>query len=183
MEHLPDSRAASEQAIDLRLGLRITLNALGEAPERMLDHLRRAETLAQTLGDQLRLGRVYADMNNNFWAAGDVDRAIDYGQRALALATTLGDVGLQARAHLSLGRVYYDTGDYPRAVESLERNVATLQGDLLYERFGTNEQRRGILPGLAELLPRRTRGVHGGARHGRRRAPDRRDRQSSLQPD
>jgi tetratricopeptide (TPR) repeat protein len=28
-------------------------------------------------------------------------------------------------------------GDYPRAVESLERNVATLQGDLLYERFGS----------------------------------------------
>jgi tetratricopeptide (TPR) repeat protein len=73
-----------------------------------------------------------------FWVAGDVDRAIDYGQRTLTLATTLGHVGLQTRAHLSLGRVYYDVGDYARAVESLERNVATLQGDLLYERFGTN---------------------------------------------
>ena len=51
LEHLPDSRAATEQAIDLRLGLRTALNALGEAPGRMLDHLRRAETLAQTLGD------------------------------------------------------------------------------------------------------------------------------------
>ncbi len=69
---------------------------------------------------------------------GEVDRAIDYGQRALALAATLGHVGLQARAHLILGRAYYDAGDYPRAVESLERNVATLQGDLLYERFGSN---------------------------------------------
>jgi tetratricopeptide (TPR) repeat protein len=70
--------------------------------------------------------------------AGEVDRAIDYGQRTLALAATLRHVGLQAQAHLSLGRVYYDVGDYTRAVESLERNVATLQGDLLYERFGTN---------------------------------------------
>ena len=34
LEHLPDSRAATEQAIDLRLGLRTALNALGEAPER-----------------------------------------------------------------------------------------------------------------------------------------------------
>ena len=84
LAHLPDSRAATEQAIDLRLGLRTALNALGEAPGRMLDHLRHAETLAQTLGDQLRLGQVYADMSTNFWAAGDVDRAIDYGQRALA---------------------------------------------------------------------------------------------------
>src|SRR5262249_979507 len=32
--------------------------------------------------------------------------------------------------------LYYDTGDYPRAVESLGRNVATLHGEMLYERFG-----------------------------------------------
>jgi predicted ATPase len=138
VEHLPDSRAATEQAIDLRLGLRAVLNALGEARGRILDHLRRAETLAQTLGDQLRLGRVYADMSANFRLAGEVDRAIVSGQRALSLAATLGHVGLQARAHLSLGLIYYDAGDYPRAVESLGWNVATLQGDLLSERFGTN---------------------------------------------
>ncbi len=183
LEHLPDSRAATEQAIDLRLGLRAALNALGEAPGRMLDHLRRAETLAQTLGDHLRLGRVYADMSANFWVAGEVDRAIVYGQRALALAATLGHVGLQARAHLILGRAYYDAGDYPRAVESLERNVATLQGELLYERFGANGSVAATSRAWLSLLPRRTRCVHGGARHGRRRAPDRRDRQSSLQPD
>jgi tetratricopeptide (TPR) repeat protein len=70
----------------------------------MLDHVRRAETLAETLGDQLRLGRVYADMGTTFRVAGEVDRAIVYGQRALALAATLGHVGPQARAHLSLGR-------------------------------------------------------------------------------
>jgi tetratricopeptide (TPR) repeat protein len=138
LEHLPDSRAATEQAIDLRLGLRAALTALGEAPGRTLDHLRHAETLAQTLGDRRRLGRVYADMVTHFWRAGDVERAIVSGQHALPLAATLGHVGLQARAHLSLGQVYYDMGDYPRAVESLERNVATLQGELLDERFGTN---------------------------------------------
>jgi class 3 adenylate cyclase/tetratricopeptide (TPR) repeat protein len=138
LEHLPASRAATEQAIDLRLGLRSALNALGEAPERMLDHLRRAETLAQTLDDHLRLGRVYATMSSNCWDSGDFDRAIDYGQRARALAATLGHVGLQALAHLSLGRAYYDAGDYPRAVESLRWNAATLQGDLRYERFGVN---------------------------------------------
>ena len=138
--HLPDSRAATEQAIDLRLGLRSALSVLGEAPGRMLDHLRRAETLAQTLGDPLRLGQVYADMGANFWLEGEVERAIAYGQRALALAldATLGHVGLQARAHFRLGQAYYDAGDYPRAVESFERNVATLQGDLLSERFGYN---------------------------------------------
>ena len=138
LEHLPDSRAATEQAIDLRLSLRTALNALAEAPGRLRDHLRRAETLAQTLGDPLRLGRVYAGMSTHCWVTSEVDRAIVYGQRTLALAATLRHVGLQARAHLILGRVYYDAGDYARAVESLGRNVATLQGDLLSERFGTN---------------------------------------------
>jgi class 3 adenylate cyclase/tetratricopeptide (TPR) repeat protein len=138
LEHLPDSRATIEQAIDLRLGLRNAFNVLGGEPGQMLDHLRCAETLAQTLGDQLRLGRVYADMGATFWVMGEVDRAIVYGQRALALAAPLGHVGLQAWAHHILGRAYYDAGDYARAVESLGWNVATLQGDLLYERFGTN---------------------------------------------
>ena len=70
LEHLPDSRAATEQAIDLRLGLRTVLNALGEAPGRMLDHLHRAETLAQTLGDHLRLGRVYAEHEHQLLGGG-----------------------------------------------------------------------------------------------------------------
>jgi tetratricopeptide (TPR) repeat protein len=136
--HLPDSRAVTEQAIDLQLGLHGTLNALSEAPGRMLDHLRQAEALGETLGDQRRLGSVYATMCLNGWLAGEVDRAIVYGQRALALAATLGHVGLQAWAHLNLGRTYYDAGDYAQAVEHLEWNVATLQGELLAERFGAN---------------------------------------------
>ena len=137
LEHLPDSRAATEQAIDLRLGLRGALTALGEAPGRLLDHLGRAEALAQALGDDLRLAQVYAHMSTNFRMLGEMERAIEAGQRALALAVTLGQASLQARMYLSLGRAYYDLGDYARAVEHLGRNVATLQGDLRYERFGS----------------------------------------------
>ena len=151
LEHLPESRATTEQAIDLRLSLPTALNPLGETPERMLDHLRRAETLAETLGDPLRLGRVYADMGANSWVMGEVDRAIVFGQRALALAATLGHVGLQAWAHLILSRAYYDAGDYARAVEGLGRNVATIQGELLSERFGTN-----VIVVAIPLLPSHT---------------------------
>jgi tetratricopeptide (TPR) repeat protein len=137
LEHLPDSRAATEQAVALRRGLAGALNALGEAPGRMLEHLRRAEALAQTLGDQQRLGRVYVDLSVAFWVAAEVDRAVDYGQRALTVAAALGDVSLQAQASLRLGQVYFFAGDYPRAVESLERNVRTPQGDRPYERLGS----------------------------------------------
>src|SRR5262249_6334825 len=120
---------------DLRLSLHSALNFLGEAPVPLLEHLRRAETLAQTLGDQLRLGQVYTSMGANFWIAGEVDRAIATGQRALAVAVTLWHVGLQGRARNIVGHAYYDAGDYPQAVESLGQNVALLQGELRYERF------------------------------------------------
>ena len=68
----PETRDTREQAIDLRLSLRSALTALGEALGRRLDHLRRAETLAQTLGDPLRLGSVYATMSVNCWVTGEV---------------------------------------------------------------------------------------------------------------
>ena len=182
LEHLPASRVVTEQAIDIRLGFRPALAALGEAPGRMLDHLRRAETLAQTLGDPLRLGWVYATMSNNFWLASDAERAIVSGQRALALAEPLGHVGLQARAHLTLGQVYYDAGDYPRAVESLGGMSRHSKGSCAMNALVALPSSPSP-PGLGLLVLRRTRCVHGGACHDRRRATDRRDRPASLQRD
>jgi len=138
LAHLPASRATTAQAIDLRLALRTALNALGAAPGRILDVVRCAEPLAQTLGDPLRLGRVYADLSDLCWLAGEGARACDYGQRALARATPLGDVGLLARVHIVLGRVWYDAGAYALAITHLERNVALLQEARLAARFHTN---------------------------------------------
>jgi tetratricopeptide (TPR) repeat protein len=138
LEHLPTHRAVTEQAIDLLLGFRTALNALDEASTRIGEALQRAESLAQTLGDPLRLGWVYATLGAHCLVAGEVDRAIRCGQRARALAATLGHVGLQTRAHLSLGQAYHDIGAYPQAVEMLEWPVAHLQGALRAERFRTN---------------------------------------------
>jgi len=123
LEHLTDSRAATEQAIDLRLGLRTALNALIEVPGRMLDHLRRAETLAQTLGDELRLGQVYAGMGNNSWVAGEVDRAIVYGQRALALAATLG-VAYALDGRVAAGLALMEHGVEQQVARSRLRRLA-----------------------------------------------------------
>ena len=59
LQHLPERRDLCEQAIDLRFDLRGALTPLGEFG-RVLDYLREAETLAETLDDQQRLGRVSA---------------------------------------------------------------------------------------------------------------------------
>ena len=54
--HLPDDRETREQAIDLHFDLRNSVSALGER-ERVLEHLRAAEALANGLGDQRRLAQ------------------------------------------------------------------------------------------------------------------------------
>src|SRR4029450_1675586 len=55
--HLAESRETHEQAIALHFNLRASLAALGES-ERVLEHLRAAEALANALGDERRLARV-----------------------------------------------------------------------------------------------------------------------------
>jgi class 3 adenylate cyclase/tetratricopeptide (TPR) repeat protein len=135
LAHLPDSRATHKQAIDLRLDLRGALTPLAEYG-RIFDIIRAAEPLAQELDDPLRLGRIYDEMASCFRMRGEPDRAVVFGQRALALAATLEDTGLQVRVNFTLGQAYYTIGHYRQAMEVLVQNEATLDGELLYERFG-----------------------------------------------
>ena len=135
LPHLPETRDTREQAIDLRLALRVALVPLGEYGQ-ILDHLRAAETLAHVLDDRQRLVRVSLYMTEYYREMSDLDHALESGQRALALATTLGEVGFQVSAQYLLGVIYYDLGDYRRAVDCLGWNVASLKGDLMREHFG-----------------------------------------------
>ena len=145
LRRLPERQDTLEQAIDLRFDLRNALVPLGEqAP--IFDHLREAETLAQGLDDRQRLGQVAMYMAEYFRQMNALDQALESGQRARALATTLGDVGLQVVANFHIGTVYYEQGDYCRAIDGLGWNVATLQGDLIRERFG--------MTGLPSVLSR-----------------------------
>jgi tetratricopeptide (TPR) repeat protein len=135
LQHLPESRKIIEQAIDLRFDLRNSLFVLREF-ERVYDYLREAESIAEALGDQRRLGKVAGNMSHYFLEMGDYHRAIECGQRALAFATALGDFVRQVATNLHLGNVYRSLGDYRRAMDVLKWNVASLEGELIYERFG-----------------------------------------------
>ena len=59
LRHLPESRERTEQAIDLHLDASGALLAVGE-PAKSIEHAREAEVLAETLGDERRLGRALA---------------------------------------------------------------------------------------------------------------------------
>src|SRR5207244_12774139 len=58
LTHLPQNRAKTEAAIDIRLDLRLALLPLGELGQ-ILPYLREAEVLAESLGDAHRLGRLF----------------------------------------------------------------------------------------------------------------------------
>ena len=91
----------------------------------ILVQLREAETLAQALGDQRRLGWVFSYMTRHFCPTGEYDHTVASGERALAIAAALGDFGLQVTTHCLLGQAYYFEGDYRRAMYiSEERGVS-----------------------------------------------------------
>ncbi len=142
---LPESQETVQQAIDLRFDLRLSSFVLGEI-EQDLDRLHEAKTLAESLGDERRLGRAHAYLANCFWNAGDYDSAMDSGQRALAVADALGDLTIQVQMNHYLGLAYVGAGAYAQALEFFRRNIECLAGDLIYERFG--------LPGLPAMLSR-----------------------------
>jgi class 3 adenylate cyclase/tetratricopeptide (TPR) repeat protein len=135
LAHLPDDRETREQAIDLHFNLRISLAALGER-ERVLEHLRAAEALANALGDERRLARVSVFIARELSAQGEYEQAVTACERAIAMARTLDDYGLEVVAINFLGLVYYFLGNYPKAVEAAKRNLVLLDNPVVRERFG-----------------------------------------------
>jgi class 3 adenylate cyclase/tetratricopeptide (TPR) repeat protein len=135
LKHLPESRDTIEQAIDVRFDLRNSLLPLGELG-RMFACLREAETLAEGQNDQRRLACVSSHMAHYFWFIGIPDRALEHGQRGLGIADGLGDFGLQVSTSFYLGLAYDAVGDYRRAADLFRRNISSLEGDLILERFG-----------------------------------------------
>ena len=136
LKHRPENRQTLEQAIDIRLELRNSLQPLGEQAK-LLERMREAEALAESLNDQGRLGQVSAYLSGYFVQAGDdALQAIETGQRALAIASAIDDFSLRIQANHFLGSAYYRRGEYDQAIEHFRGNVDALVGDQIYERFG-----------------------------------------------
>ena len=135
LRRLPETRETTALTIDVRIDLRNALRPLGER-ERMGEHLREAEVLARTLGDQHRLARIATFMVVQCLDTGDYNEAVRFGGEALSIARTLGDRPIEVVATSYLGIAHTARGEYSDAATFLARQVG-LEGDLRYERFGT----------------------------------------------
>jgi class 3 adenylate cyclase/tetratricopeptide (TPR) repeat protein len=136
LRHLPKSRERTEQAIDVHLAASGALGSMGRQAK-SVERAREAHALAETLGDERRLGRVLTRLAMETWMTGDPDHALELAQRALVLATTHDDVYLQTLAAQRLGIFPQTIGDYRQATEYLGRVAEALQGDRRYERQET----------------------------------------------
>lgn len=136
LDHVNDSRSKLEWAIDLRLQLRNALFLLGDS-RKLHQYLKEAETLAQTLGDEPRIGRVLNFLCSYAGIAGDPDGAVSYGRRALALPIVGVDPSIGAVAHYYLGAAYNKMGSYREAIDVLKRGLQGIKAELRHERFGT----------------------------------------------
>jgi len=125
LDHLPNEASTVTKAIDLRLGLRNALFALGRN-ERVLAPLQTAERLATESGDAARLARTLRYLSSHFLAIGDYARATEFGERAVQTAASTGDTDLEREARLGLALVHYPRGDCRQACESLERLAADI---------------------------------------------------------
>ncbi|HYB71460.1 MAG TPA: tetratricopeptide repeat protein, partial [Candidatus Bathyarchaeia archaeon] len=122
LRRLPRRRETVQRAIDLRLDLRNSLQALGELA-RILEYLREAETLATSLEDSRRLGQIFALMSQTYRMTGQPDRAIECGEKALDIARWQPNSLLWILANLYLGAAHLTVGNYRKAAEILTGTI------------------------------------------------------------
>ena len=135
LQHLPETRETLEQAIDLRFDLRTSLFPLGEL-DRLVACLNEAQTFAETLGDQRRLGWVSVYMSHYLWMAGRSPEARTFAENAQALAEPLSDFSLRVGSNFYLGTVCLTSGDYRQAEKVLRQVVQLVDGERQSDRCG-----------------------------------------------
>ena len=125
LDHFPETRATLELAIDLRLEMRPVLLQLGRLEE-ILEISREAESIAQRLGDEQRLARVYVYLINYHHLKGEPLPAMKYGEKCLAMTVRTGDRALQSLAERYMGHIYHTLGSYRSAAEVFQRHIEAL---------------------------------------------------------
>jgi class 3 adenylate cyclase/tetratricopeptide (TPR) repeat protein len=133
--HLPEHPDRLLLAIDLRFDLRTASFELGEH-RRAHDLARHAGVLAETAGDQGRLGRALTYQAHHERVTAAHRRAVEIGERAIVIGGELGDLGLMVAAADVAGASSFEMGLYQRAINRFSSSLALLAADLPQELLG-----------------------------------------------
>jgi len=117
-DQIPKEMRRSEDAIDVRLELRLSLVALGWSG-RTDTVLAEAARLAEAIEDHARLAHVLVCQAQSHWAGADYRRAIDVIAQAVSMWRSHGMVAPPEAARY-LGYALVHMGDYHSAVATLE---------------------------------------------------------------
>jgi class 3 adenylate cyclase/tetratricopeptide (TPR) repeat protein len=148
LPRLDESLRSVAREIDLRLGLRGPLLALGNLA-RIGDELRSLEQLAAACADAPRLGRVAVVIAGHCWLKGELRLAVEAGQRAIEIAARLGDFSLLVPARQYVGAALHELGEFAEASELLSANVEAVPEHAPGHAFG--------MAGLPAVFCRSTR--------------------------
>ena len=124
---LPETAQTQETYIDFVTERYSTLASLGLLGHRnQPDDLLRARALAESLGDQVRLGRVEARLARCCHAAGETERGKEYARRAILAGEAGGDVVGPAVARHQLAEILHFEGDDRETISVARRNIEAL---------------------------------------------------------
>jgi class 3 adenylate cyclase/tetratricopeptide (TPR) repeat protein len=133
---LPRDRRTVDQAIEIRLGLRVALAATADLV-RIHRHLEEAEALARSIDDRRRLAPILVSKSIILSNLGALEEAIEAGRLGHALAEELDDPACLVNAGFALGQAYWNRGDFAAAVEALSRTLSLVTGDARRRYAGT----------------------------------------------
>jgi class 3 adenylate cyclase/tetratricopeptide (TPR) repeat protein len=134
--HLPAEPQVVNQAIDIRLGLRVALAAAGDL-EQVRHYLQEAEALARSIDDERRLMPIVISRSTILNNLGDLDEATQAGLDGRALAERFGDEACLVSSGFALGQAYWNRGDLGQAEAVLSEIVRTHALDRRKRHVGT----------------------------------------------
>jgi len=144
LRHLPESRDALMNAVDLRIEIRNALFILGDF-EQGLRYLEEAQAAAVALNDQGRVGKLLNLMTAHWQIQGNSEQAISCANQALNHTRAPEHLDLHIVAHYFLGVAHHNVGQYDQAIGALERALSLI-GDGKYKMFG--------MPGIVSVICR-----------------------------
>jgi class 3 adenylate cyclase/tetratricopeptide (TPR) repeat protein len=115
-----------QQYIDITIKL-VGASLQAESPEKNLARLLEAESVAQTLDDPVRLGRIQLWIGRAHYYGGKLREAIGYFQKVLAVAPMLGDPELLALPGAVIGRVLFMQGQFKKSQQLLDQAIPLLE--------------------------------------------------------